>query len=88
MELCKGETDIVSQMAAVFCEKHNSDGRFDWTRFYRVTEPDALKIVPYQGGHGRLSILLDRSICGKVASTGKPCIINYVNSAKNHIACS
>ena len=88
LELCKGETDSVSLMATVVCEIHNSDDRFDWTGFYRVTEPKVLKIGPYQGGHGCLSIPFDRGICGQVASTGKPCLVNDVSSVKNHIACS
>ena len=29
-----------------------------------------------------------RGICGQVASTGKPYLINYVTSVQNHIACS
>ncbi len=88
LELCKGETDSVSLMATVVCEIHNSDDRFDWTGFYRVTEPKVLKIGPYQGGHGCLSIPFDRGICGQVASTGKPRLVNDVSSVKNHIACS
>ena len=43
-------------MAKIVCEIHNSDDRFDWTGFYRVTEPRVLKIGPYQGGHGCLHI--------------------------------
>jgi len=38
-ELCKGETNSVALMAKIVCEIHNSDDWFDWTGFYRVTEP-------------------------------------------------
>ena len=43
--LTEGETDEVALMATVTCEVHHSDARFDWTGFYRVTEPEVLKIV-------------------------------------------
>ena len=33
-------------MATIVCEIHNSDDRFDWTGFYRVTEPKVLKVGP------------------------------------------
>ena len=88
LELCKGETDSVALMATVACEIHNSDDRFDWTGFYRVTEPKVLKIGPYQGEHGCLRIPFDRGICGQVASTGKPSLVNDLSSVKSHIACS
>ena len=75
-------------MAKTVCEIHYSDDRFDWTGFYRVTEPRVLKVGPYQGGHGCLRIPFNRGICGQVASTGKPHLINDVSSVQNHIACS
>ena len=52
--LTENETDEVAKMATVVCEVHHADTRFDWTGFYRVTEPNVLKIGPYQGGHGCL----------------------------------
>ena len=86
--LTNGETDEVALMATIVCELHHADERFDWTGFYRVTEPGLLKIGPYQGGHGCLRIPFNRGICGQVASTGKPRLINDVSSVQNHIACS
>ena len=50
--LCEHETNDVALMATIVCEVHHSDDRFDWTGFYRVTEPQVLKIGPYQGGMG------------------------------------
>jgi len=72
LELCKGETNRLALMATIVSEIHNSDVRFDWTGYYRVTESIVLKIGPYQGGHGCLRIPFNRGICGQVASTGKP----------------
>ena len=60
--LTEGETDEVALMATVACEVHQSDDRFDWTGFYRVTEPELLKIGPYQGGHGCLVIPFSRGV--------------------------
>ena len=60
--LAEGETDTVALMATVACEVHQSDDRFDWTGFYRVTEPELMKIGPYQGGHGCLVIPFSRGV--------------------------
>ena len=38
--LTEGETDEVALMATLVCELHHADDRFDWTGFYRVTEPN------------------------------------------------
>ena len=54
--LSEGETDEVELMATMVAEVHHSDDRFDWTGFYRVTGPEMLKIGPFQGGHGCLTI--------------------------------
>jgi GAF domain-containing protein len=86
--LTKGETDEVALMATVACEVHQSDDRFDWTGFYRVTEPDLLKIGPYQGGHGCLTIPFARGVCGAAARTGEVQIVADVAAITDHIACS
>ena len=65
--LTDGETDEIALMATVACEVHHSDGRFDWTGFYRVVAPELMKIGPYQGGHGCLVIPFDR---GRLRSGG------------------
>ena len=86
--LTEGETDPVSLMATIACEVHHSDTRFDWTGFYRVTEPDLLKIGPYQGGHGCLVIPFSRGVCGAAARTGKVQLVADVDSFPGHIACA
>lgn len=86
--LTEGETDRVSLMATVTCEVHHSDSRFDWTGFYRVTEPGLLKIGPYQGGHGCLVIPFDRGVCGAAARTGKVQRVADVDAFPGHIACA
>ncbi|TLP65852.1 GAF domain-containing protein [Parasedimentitalea maritima] len=86
--LTAGETDQVALMATVACEVHFSDDRFDWTGFYRVTDPDLLKIGPYQGGHGCLQIPFSRGVCGAAARTGEVQLVADVESFEGHIACA
>jgi GAF domain-containing protein len=86
--LTEGESDTVALMATIACEVHHSDGRFDWTGFYRVTEPGLLKIGPYQGGHGCLVIPFDRGVCGAAARTGEIQLVPDVDAFPGHIACS
>ena len=86
--LTNGETDEVALMATVACELHSADDRFDWTGFYRVTEPGILKIGPYQGGHGCLVIPFDKGVCGAAARTGEVQRVADVDAFPGHIACS
>ena len=86
--LTEGETDDVALMASLACEVHHADDRFDWTGFYRVTEPDLLKIGPYQGGHGCLRIPFSRGVCGAAARTGQAQLVPDVDAFPGHIACA
>lgn len=86
--LTDGEIDTVALMATVTCEVHHTDERFDWTGFYRVTEPGLLKIGPYQGGHGCLVIPFDRGVCGAAARTGEIQLVPDVDAFPGHIACA
>jgi len=86
--LTEGETDEVALMATLACELHHADDRFDWTGFYRVTEPEVLKIGPYQGGHGCLVIPFARGVCGAAARTGAVQLVEDVEAFPGHIACS
>ncbi|QMU60089.1 MAG: GAF domain-containing protein [Boseongicola sp.] len=82
------EDDIIALMATIACEVHHSDSRFDWTGFYRVVEPELMKIGPYQGGHGCLEIPFSRGVCGAAARTGKTQLVSDVDEFDGHIACS
>ncbi len=86
--LTEGETDQISLMATIACEVHHADDRFDWTGFYRVTEPGLLKIGPYQGGHGCLVIPFERGVCGAAARTGEVQLVPDVDAFPGHIACA
>ncbi|OAN77144.1 diguanylate cyclase [Sulfitobacter sp. EhC04] len=86
--LTEGEADAVALMATVTCEVHHADDRFDWTGFYRVVAPELLKIGPYQGGHGCLSIPFSRGVCGAAAREGKVQLVPDVDAFPGHIACA
>ena len=86
--LTEGEVDTVALMATVACEVHHADDRFDWTGFYRVTGREMLKIGPYQGGHGCLTIPFSRGVCGAAARTGEVQLVPDVDAFPGHIACA
>jgi GAF domain-containing protein len=86
--LTDGETDEIALMATIACEVHHSDDRFDWTGFYRVTEPNLLKIGPYQGGHGCLHIPFDKGVCGAAARSNSVQLVADVDAFPGHIACA
>lgn len=86
--LTSGETDEVAVMATLACEIHHADARFDWTGFYRVVAPNVLKIGPYQGGHGCLTIPFDKGVCGAAARQRAVQIVDDVTSFEGHIACA
>lgn len=88
LSLTAGESDEVALMATFACEVHHSDDRFDWTGFYRVTEPEVLKIGPYQGGHGCLVIPFSKGVCGAAAREQKTQLVKDVNAFSGHIACA
>ena len=86
--LCENETDEIAMMATIVCELHQRMEGFHWTGFYRVTAPKLLKVGPYQGGHGCLSITFERGVCGRAASMAETQIVDDVNQLPYHIACS
>lgn len=86
--LADGETDTIAIMATTVCELHHGDDRFDWVGFYRNVGNETLKIGPYQGGHGCLTIPFSRGVCGACARTGDVQLVDDVDEFDDHIACS
>jgi len=86
--LISGETDAVAIMATLACELQHHFPYFHWTGFYRVVEVGVLKIGPYQGGHGCLTIPFERGICGRCVREKKTIVIPDVELEADHIACS
>lgn len=86
--LIEGEMDLIAVMSTISCELYNAFEHFSWVGFYRRVDEKTLKVGPYQGGHGCLTIDIDRGVCGKCASEGEVQIENDVSSIPHHIACS
>lgn len=86
--LAEGETDPISIMATTVCELYHEDDRFSWVGFYRNVGNEVLKVGPYQGGHGCLTIPFSRGVCGACARTGEVQLVPDVDAFDDHIACS
>ena len=82
------ETDEIAVLATVAAELHHAFPHFHWVGFYRVVSPRLLKVGPYQGGHGCLTIPFDRGVCGRCASEKTTQIVADVTQLPYHIACS
>jgi len=88
LAICDGDLDVIAQMATISCELFHGDERFDWVGFYRNIGDDILKIGPYQGGHGCLTIPFSKGVCGAAARLRETIIVDDVNAFEGHIACS
>lgn len=86
--LIEGETDLIAVMATVACELHHAFDAFHWTGFYRAVGPGLLKIGPYQGTHGCLTISFERGVCGAAALSRQTQVVADVREFPGYIACS
>jgi GAF domain-containing protein len=86
--LCEGEKDAIALMATIACELFAAFDKFSWVGFYRNVGDETLKIGPYQGAHGCLTIPFNRGICGRCAREKAILNIPDVTVAPEHIACS
>jgi GAF domain-containing protein len=81
-----GLRDPIAAMATMSALIHHAFGHL-WTGFYRVVEPQLLRIGPYQGTLGCLEIAFGRGVCGTAAAEGHTVIVEDVHSFPGHIAC-
>ena len=88
LAMCAGERDEIALMATISCELFQRVEGYDWVGFYRVVAPGLLKIGPYQGGHGCLTIPFERGVCGAAARTEQTQLVANVHHFPGHIACS
>jgi L-methionine (R)-S-oxide reductase len=86
--LISGESDEIAVLATVAAELFHAFAHFHWVGFYRVVSPRLLKVGPYQGGHGCLTISFDRGVCGRCAREKTTQIVADVTLLPYHIACS
>ena len=88
LALIDGECDEIAVLATVSAELRIAFPHFHWVGFYRVVSPGLLKVGPYQGGHGCLTIPFDRGVCGRCARENLTQIVADVRQLPYHIACS
>ena len=86
--LIAGEVDEIAVLATVTAELYHAFPHFHWVGFYRVVSPGILKVGPYQGGHGCLTIPFERGVCGRCAREKTTQIVADVTQLPYHIACS
>ncbi|MFQ5349733.1 MAG: GAF domain-containing protein, partial [Thermoanaerobaculia bacterium] len=55
--------------------------------FYRVVEPELLRIGPYQGPPGCLEIRFGEGVCGAAAAEEATQVVSDVHDFPGHIAC-
>jgi L-methionine (R)-S-oxide reductase len=86
--LIAGEHDEIAVLATVAAELHHAFPHFHWVGFYRVVTPGLLKVGPYQGRHGCLTIPFERGVCGRCARDKTTQMVADVTQIPYHIACS
>ncbi len=86
--LTEGETDPITVMSTIACELFHAFGHFNWVGFYRRVDANTLKVGPYQGTHGCLTIDIARGVCGRCVREAGVQIVNDVSGDACHIACS
>jgi len=86
--LTENESDLVSVMSTISCELYHAFEPFIWVGFYRLVDKTTLKVGPYQGTHGCLTINSDKGVCGKCVRENAIQIENDVSAIPHHIACS
>jgi len=86
--LCRGETDRITIMSTIACELFHTFDCFDWVGFYRNVGGETLKVGPYQGEHGCLTIPFSDGVCGKCARELAVQNVPDVTKIPYHIACS
>jgi L-methionine (R)-S-oxide reductase len=83
--LLEGEDDAIARMSTIACVLHHGLGNL-WTGFYRASG-GVLKVGPYQGTLGCLTIAPGRGVCGSAAARGETVVVPDVHAFPGHIAC-
>jgi GAF domain-containing protein len=82
-----GERDAVALEATLACLLWETLPWCNWVGFYRRVEERTLKVGPYHGTMGCLTISFDRGVCGAAARTGEIQRVPDVHAFAGHIAC-
>ena len=81
------ERDLLTCMASMACLLHHAFPYFYWTGFYRRVGARELRVGPYQGTLGCISIDFDRGVCGACARERRTQLVPDVEAFPGHIAC-
>lgn len=82
-----GERDVISLQATLACLLWETLPWCNWVGFYRRVDENTLKVGPYHGTMGCLTIALDRGVCGAAARTKSVQLVPDVHAFEGHIAC-
>ena len=82
----EGEKNTISIMSTLCGLLKQTFEDFYWVGFY-VEDKGVLKIGPYQGTLGCLTIQPERGVCGKAYRMNTTQIVDYVHKNTEHISC-
>jgi L-methionine (R)-S-oxide reductase len=86
--LIDGEDDLIAALSTVSCELFQAFDHWNWVGFYRRVDEQTLKVGPHQGGHGCLTIDINRGVCGSCVREKAVQLVPDVHAVPHHIACS
>jgi len=87
-KMIDGEKDLMTVLSTISCELYHAFDHWNWVGFYRRVDERTLKVGPYQGGHGCLTIDRDRGVCGACLREKSIILVKDVSTVHDHIACS
>jgi GAF domain-containing protein len=86
VQVLSGIEDDIAGMATISAMVHHAF-RHLWTGFYRVVQPNLLRVGPYQGTLGCLDIEFGRGVCGTAAKERRSIVVPDVSRFPGHITC-
>jgi GAF domain-containing protein len=82
----KGEQNLISILSTVCAMLRTAFSKVYWVGFY-LEDHGVLKVGPYQGTMGCLTIEFERGVCGRAYRMRTAQIVDDVHSDPEHIAC-
>jgi len=82
----QGETNLISIMSTIAGMIKQEMESIYWVGFY-IEDNGVLKVGPYQGTLGCLTIAHERGVCGRAYRTKETQIVDDVHLDPEHIAC-
>jgi L-methionine (R)-S-oxide reductase len=82
----EGEINFISKMSTISCLLKEAFDFYYWVGFY-IEENGVLKVGPYQGTLGCLTIQFNQGVCGRAYRLGTTQIVEDTHHDPEHIAC-